>query len=87
MTKVYLNVYDLNPDMNKMTYAMGFGLFHSGVEISGTEYTFAGHESDNTGVLTVDPKVNHPNFRESIPLGETNLSSKEITRIIDKLSE
>lgn len=45
MTKVYLNVYDLHPDMNRYAYAVGFGLYHSGVEISGTEYTFAGSES------------------------------------------
>lgn len=87
MTKVILNVYDLNPEMNRYTYAIGFGLFHSGIEISSTEYTFAGSESDGTGVMEVEPKVNHPNFRESIELGETTLSRKEITRIIDKLRE
>jgi hypothetical protein len=35
-----LNVYDLSP-ANDYLHPIGFGLHHSGVEILGTEYTFA----------------------------------------------
>lgn len=39
-TKVILNVYDLSP-ANDCLYPVGCGLHHTGVEISGTEYSFA----------------------------------------------
>jgi hypothetical protein len=37
--KVWLNVYDLNPNNDALIY-IGLGAFHSGVEVHGTEYTF-----------------------------------------------
>lgn len=36
--EVYLNVYDL-AEVNSFIYHLGFGFFHSGVEINGREYT------------------------------------------------
>ena len=35
-----MNIYDLSP-ANDALWAVGFGLHHSGVEILGTEYSFA----------------------------------------------
>lgn len=35
--------------------------------------------------MEVAPKVNHPNFRESILLGKTSLSYREIEAIVDQL--
>lgn len=37
--------------------------------------------------MEVTPKTNHPNFRESILLGKTSLSPKEINKIIDSLRD
>lgn len=37
--KVFLNVYDLHEN-NEMLYPVGLGLFHSGVQVGRTEYTF-----------------------------------------------
>lgn len=37
--KVYLNVYDLHEN-NDMLHPIGLGLFHSGVQVGRTEYTF-----------------------------------------------
>ena len=39
-TPVLLNVYDLS-SANEFTYSFGLGVHHSGVEVNGTEYTFA----------------------------------------------
>lgn len=37
--KVFLNVYDLHEN-NEMLFPLGLGLFHSGVQVGRTEYTF-----------------------------------------------
>ena len=66
---------------------MGLGFYHSGIEIGSKEYTFGGHEGAHSGVMEVPPKVNHPNFRESILLGKTTIEYKEIFRIIDELKD
>ena len=40
-TKVVLNVYDLGPT-NEYLYPWGLGTYHSGLQVFGQEYTFAG---------------------------------------------
>jgi len=84
--KVFLNVYDLH-DANSYGYPFGVGVFHSGVEIAGKEYSFGGHEFSYTGVFDIEPTSAYgAKFRESICLGETTLSEKEIERVIEELS-
>lgn len=39
-TKILLHVYDLSP-ANSYLYPVGLGLYHSGVEVFGSEYSFA----------------------------------------------
>lgn len=72
--EVYLNVYDLNPSSNSTLYKCGLGFYHTGIQLELKEFTFGFHPNDSTGVMEVPPKVNHPNFRESIFLGKTNYS-------------
>jgi hypothetical protein len=43
MTKVFLNVYDLDQKVNNYSSKLGLGLYHTGVQIGSTEYTFGGH--------------------------------------------
>ena len=38
-TKVLLNIYDLSPN-NDYLFPIGMGLHHSGVEITGREYSY-----------------------------------------------
>lgn len=54
---------------------VGLGIYHSGVEIMGTEYAFGGNALSNaTGVFGMTPKC-HSNFdyKLSIDLGEIPL--------------
>jgi len=32
-TPIYVNVYDMAPEINRKTYKFGLGVFHSGVQI------------------------------------------------------
>jgi hypothetical protein len=64
-TKVFLNVYDLVP-ANEVLYPMGFGFHHSGVEILGSEYSFA----SGAGIFDSTPKeAPGARFRETIDMG------------------
>jgi len=62
---VALNVYDLAP-ANELLHPVGLGIYHTGVEISGSEYTFA----DSAGIFSHPPRsVPQAKFREQIDLG------------------
>merc|ERR1712183_1056660 len=80
-TKVVLNIYDLSP-INDYLYTIGFGLHHSGVEIQGSEYSFA----SGGGIFSSTPK-DAPGaiFRESIEMGVFEGSTSDIQSTIDDL--
>lgn len=81
-SKVVLNVYDLAPH-NAYTHDFGIGAYHSGVQVGGREYTFAG----GSGVFYHDPKEvpGEATFRESIELGTYNGTSMALDKILDEL--
>ncbi|KAH8280643.1 hypothetical protein KR054_003330, partial [Drosophila jambulina] len=88
---VLLNVYDLC-NLNDYTIAVGLGIFHSGIQLYGVEYGYGGHELPGmTGIFEMEP-CNHKGelsesfrFRESILLGYTCLTSREVERIVERL--
>ena len=64
-TKVYLNIYDLSP-ANDYLYPIGFGVHHSGVEVMGSEYSFA----SGAGVFEASPRdAPGARYRDTIELG------------------
>lgn len=80
-TQVYLNVYDLAP-ANHYLYPVGFGIYHTGVEISGSEYTFA----SEGGVFHHTPKaVPQASFREQICMGCFDGGQSELKAVVDAL--
>lgn len=85
--EVYLNVYDLNPSSNASLYNCGLGFYHTGIQLDLKEFTFGYHPGDQTGVMEVAPKVNHPNFRETILLGVTTYKYREIFDMLDNIKE
>ena len=56
--KVVINIYDVQPDCNqKGADFFGFGIYHSGVEINGQEWSFGGNTMvRSTGVYACYPK-------------------------------
>ena len=80
-TTVHLNLYDLSP-ANDCLYPLGFGLHHSGVEIMGSEYSFA----SGGGVFESPPgEAPGAKFRERIELGSFDGGSSELTAVLDRL--
>lgn len=84
---LYLNVYDLTP-INKFLYWLGLGVFHSGIEVYGSEYGFGAHEYPTTGVFEVEPR-SCPGFifRRSVLLGSTDMSRSEFRLFMEELSQ
>ena len=78
--EVRLNVYDLH-EQNEFLFPLGLGMYHSGVEIRGTEYTFA----SGAGIFNMPPKSAPNKFRESILVGIYRGSLSDIDGIINSL--
>jgi hypothetical protein len=83
-TRVYLNVYDLAP-INDYLYPIGCGLHHSGVEILGSEYSFA----SGAGIFKATPKEAPPpaRFREQIDMGLFDGGQAELRVVISELRD
>ncbi|KAH8421407.1 hypothetical protein KR009_006127, partial [Drosophila setifemur] len=87
---VILNVYDLF-NINDYTIVLGFGFFHSGIQIYGTEYAYGGHDHSLSGIFEIEPCNDQGELgeqfqlRKSILLGHTRFSSEEVRSIIDQL--
>ena len=80
-TKVLLNVYDLVP-ANDFLYPLGLGFHHAGVEILGTEYSFA----SGAGIFESPPKMAPgARFREQLLLGSFDGGTTELQRALDEL--
>ncbi|KAK8491217.1 hypothetical protein V6N13_076296 [Hibiscus sabdariffa] len=86
ITNVILNVYDLTP-INNYSYWVGFGIFHSGIEVHGKEYGFGAHDFPISGVFEVEPK-SCPGFlyRCSISLGCIHMPFSEFRAFIESVA-
>lgn len=82
-TKVFLNVYDLNTGPAQgVLYQLGCGLHHSGVEILGSEYSFA----SNVGIFSSTPKeVPNAVFREQVDMGTFEGGTAELRMALSEL--
>ena len=69
-------VYDLG-EANEYLNPVGLGTYHSGLQVHGTEWTFA----SQAGVFSHPPKGANAPFRQSIVLGTTQMSSSEIASL------
>lgn len=85
-TQIFLNVYDLTP-ANSYSIWLGFGIFHSGIQVYGMEYGFGAHDFPISGVFEVEPK-SCPGFiyRCSIPLGNVSKSPAEFREFIESVA-
>lgn len=84
-TKVFVNIYDLVKPVNDRLRVLGTGAFHAGVEVYGREYSF-GFCYSGTGIFPSKPKqCVGPDFRESIDMGQTQLSEAEVLALIQAL--
>eukprot|EP00924_Labyrinthula_sp_SR-Ha-C_P010081 maker-scaffold_40-snap-gene-1.49-mRNA-1 protein AED:0.33 eAED:0.33 QI:91/1/1/1/1/1/2/102/211 len=86
---VILNVYDLNAT-NFVLYPLGLGFYHTGIEINGEEYTFAGgggifpHKAKSP---PLEGNQKDLNLRESILLGQFTGGTQGLQQSLNKLKD
>lgn len=87
---VILNVYDLF-NINEYVGPLGLGIFHTGIQVYGSEYTYGGHSFAHSGIFEMAPRSaeqelgDNFHYRESIHLGYTQFTRDEVIRIVDQL--
>lgn len=87
---VFLHVYDLDSvtaKINVVTRHMAqSGVFHVGVQVYNDEWCFGQHDDYVTGVTCTKPKGHlfHV-YRESVYMGETDLSRAEVWLLLERL--
>ncbi len=86
---VYLNVYDLMI-MNHTTSRVGLGIYHTGVEVYGREYSFAGHYyTESTGLRESQPHdtswLHDAIFKERVLVGHTTYTQPQVRALFTEL--
>lgn len=86
---VKLNVYDMYW-LNDYASNIGFGIFHSGIEVYGVEYAYGGHPYSFSGVFENSPQDAEElgenfKFRECIVIGETAFTSTAVRDLVKSL--
>jgi hypothetical protein len=87
---VLLNVYIPRQEDGKQQMSMpGFGVYHTGTEVYGTEYMFAGGESTSSGIHTQQPRASPPGstwqYEKTVQIGVTTMSRSEIQTLISRM--
>lgn len=91
--EVKLNIYDIvsMANFNQYSSPIGFGVFHSGVEIYGCEYAYGGHNNSHSGVFEIAPRDvtilgdDSFRFRETIVIGYTEFDQDDVKEIVEQL--
>jgi len=89
---VTLHIYDVGRSegvetVNKLLRHVGTGAFHAAVEIYGMEWSFGGTRA-GSGVFSCPPKqCGRHHYRESLPLGQTNLYPAQVEMILGLLQQ
>jgi len=87
----FLNVYDPTDAKQQQFSSLGFGVYHSGLQVHGLEYTFAGgpDAGSGTGVMSQAPKYMPPGapwkFKETIDLGLIKADRAKFESIVRQL--
>lgn len=90
-TDVVLHVYDLGDSTqlqkaNRIMYALGSGVYHTGVEVYGTEWSYGNTQTKHTGIFSGKPagcRAHH--YRQGVYMGRTPLEQGEVKQLMKEL--
>lgn len=97
---VFCNIYDLNfsgkdgkkkKNPNSGLPGVGFGIYHSGIEVYGKEIAFGYAPGGVSGVFEVPPRcapavMANLSFKEQVPLGTVFRSRFEVDHVLQRLA-
>jgi len=83
---VYLNVYS-GGKWNCLLNFFGVGIYHTGVKVYKVEYWYGGHSDNSTGIMRTYPGEINLRLEESILIGHTMMSNREVLREISFLDK
>jgi len=86
---VILNVYNIHW-INQ--HLPSVGMYHTGVEIHNKEFAFNGHPWEESGLFETTPRscgeeMEGVAFKESIVLGMTDFTQRDVRQIIEQLGK
>jgi len=85
-TIVFLNVYEPKQGMKGLP---GFGVYHTGVQVWGQEYTFAGGPSAVSGIVAHQPKKAPSGqgwqYKETLQIGVTSLTRPQLQMLVSEM--
>ncbi len=93
--RIFLNIYHLHKCLNTKCFkCCCMGVFHSGVELFGTEVAFGGSPDESTGIFLCSPMhtVSSRHFGEQFELlsstcvGHTKMTASHLTKLIDMIA-
>jgi len=88
---VTLHIYDLAKGqtvhcLSTALRAVGAGAFHGGIQVHGIEHSFASYDGPGSGIFKCAPLgCTEHHYRESIEMGMTIKSPREVEMIIDQM--
>jgi deubiquitinase DESI2 len=85
---VYIKIYNVVSGVNKALEVMGFGLYHSSINLFDLEFSYGGHDKESSGIVIVEEGNSAGlELKEKLAIGDTYFTSDEIDDIIDGLGE
>lgn len=84
---VILNIYDMYW-MNEYTSPLGLGVFHSGVQLYGTEFAYGGHPFPISGIFEINPRDADDlgeqfRFKQCVCLGHTDFTEGDVRQLVE----
>ena len=84
---VYLNIYNVS-SANKVLEFLGFGFYHTSIELYKHEFSYGGHDYDVSGIVVVEAGNSAGlTLKERLPVGITYYCDFEIDDIVRRFGE
>ncbi|CAH8431095.1 unnamed protein product [Schistosoma rodhaini] len=89
-TPVTVNVYDMLW-INDYVSSLGIGVYHTGVVVHGTEYSYGGHPLTNSGVFSMLPRDSaylgeNYSYKVTLSMGYTDFTASDVTLLLESIT-
>jgi len=88
---ILLNVYEPAPQQNgqQQMSVPGFGIYHTGIEVYGTEYAFAGGDTTSSGIQPQQPRYMPSGapwiYKKTEKVGTTTMTRAQVQTLISNM--